>query len=225
MVKKSRIDFELLNLYRTLVITPISSSIGGIYITHYRDYKEIEQIMRFYQIPLITSMASILINPYNKSLEQTLNEVDSVILDLLKITSLSQTVWHEYVSIMVYEQIDESDSGKCIFINYKSPKGKIPIEYQITNMAHSYTFITNAWKGYSNQLEKYGFDLALEWYIESNTSNLDVIKFINATTCLELLVTKFRSLNLVKCIENEKEINEMCKKIKKQAYKKIYFRP
>jgi hypothetical protein len=170
-LKKSKIVFELLNLYKTHFIKPISSSIGDIYISHYKDYKEIEQIMRLYRIPLMTSRASIIINPSNKLLEQILNELKSVILDLLKITSLSQTVWHEYISIMIFEQIDESNKGKCIFTNYKSPKGKIPTVYQLTNTAHSYTFITNAWKGYSNQLEQYGFDLALEWYIESNTSN------------------------------------------------------
>jgi hypothetical protein len=175
--------------------------------------------MRFYGIPLITSIGSIIIKHVTKTSEQILNEIKLVVLDLLKITSLSQTVWHEYVSLMVYEKINENKKAKCIFIKYKSPKGKSPLEYQLTNPAHSFTFISNAWKGYSDQLETYGFNLALEWYIESNASNLDVIKFINATTCLELLISKFSELKLVKCNENEKVMKDIYKKIKKQTKK------
>lgn len=43
---------------------------------------------------------------------------------------------------------------------------------------------------------KYGFDYALEWFIEANSVETDVVRFILATTCLELLISKFKNLRL-----------------------------
>ena len=66
----------------------------------------------------------------------------------------------------------------------------------LTNVAHSSFFIKSAWKGYSDEIdEKYGFNLALEWYLDSWASSILESKFMCASTCFELLMDKFHTQN------------------------------
>jgi len=57
-------------------------------------------------------------------------------------------------------------------------------------------FVKSGWNGYSPELqEKWGFDMALEWYIHSNMGAPLETKFLNAATCLEMLMDKAYSQN------------------------------
>jgi hypothetical protein len=41
--------------------------------------------------------------------------------------------------------------------------------------------------------EKYAFDLALEWYLESNSATVIESRFLMATTCFEMLMERFHT--------------------------------
>lgn len=57
-------------------------------------------------------------------------------------------------------------------------------------------FVRSAWRGYLEHIEgKHGFDMALDWYIQSNSGGALDTRFLSATTCLELLMEKFHSVN------------------------------
>ena len=50
-------------------------------------------------------------------------------------------------------------------------------------------------KNYSKEVDnKYGFELALKWYLESNSLRPVIMNFINATTSFERLMNKFHQL-------------------------------
>lgn len=56
--------------------------------------------------------------------------------------------------------------------------------------------VKSGWNGYSPELQdKYSFDMALEWYIRSNMGGPLETRFLNAATCLEMLMDKAYSRN------------------------------
>jgi hypothetical protein len=179
-----------------------------------------EQLMSNYRVPLTTSVLSLHIDTNgSKTIGDISNEAVKLMEDFLKITSLSQTTWHDWTVLDIYEQIDCTAKGSLIYRKLQSPKLNPPHYRQLTNPAHSSHFIRDAWKGYSHDNDKYGFDLALEWYIESNSAGLDVTKFVNATTCLELLISKFNSLNLVRISSGEIKTKLLYNSIRKNISK------
>src|SRR6185503_8908428 len=53
-------------------------------------------------------------------------------------------------------------------------------------------FILNAWKGYSPEaFKRYGFDMALEWYIASQGNDGVHLRMLDLLRALELLVVRF----------------------------------
>jgi hypothetical protein len=119
----------------------------------------------------------------------------------------------------VYEQIRDTDQGRVVYRELRSPKLKPPHYRQLTNPAHSCNFINAAWKGYSHEIDKFGFDYALEWYIESNSVQLDVIRFVLATTCLELMISKFYNLKLYHKTMEDEQAHLLYKSIRKHVSK------
>lgn len=183
------IDFGLVNVYETGEVV-VNTSIGELKLGRNYDSKKLTDVMTLFRIPLITSYIRLTIQPSDSKLDDIIGESVNVVNNFLKITSLSQTVWHEWAFFIVYEKKDNSEEYGQIYRQLKSPKGKTPAFRQL--YFDSSSFISTAWQGYSEDLEdKYGFSLALEWYIESNAGEILETKFLNAATCLELLMDKF----------------------------------
>lgn len=217
--KELSVRLSLVNVYDTSIIQ-VETTLGTLDLRQYQGHKELEKLMSNYRVPLITSILSLHIHADgSKTIEEISNEAVKLMEDFLKITSLSQTTWHDWTMLEIYEQIDGSDQGLLIYRKLRSPKLKPPHYRQLTNPAHASYFIRDAWKGYSHDNNKYGFDLALEWYIESNSASLDVTKFVNATTCLELLISKFNSLNLVKTTSEELKTKLFYRSVRKNISK------
>lgn len=154
--------------------------------------------MRTYDLPLITSCIDLAATPKNsfRTVRDIINDATDVVRDFLKVTSLSQLVWHEWAFVDVYERIENTEQHKLIFRKLSDPKVKSPVSAPITHDGYSNEFINSAWIGYSKQLdEKYGFNTALEWLIESIVSDIAETKFLTATTCFEMLMDKFHSQN------------------------------
>ncbi len=217
--KELSIRFSLVNVYETLGVY-VQTNLGVIKIHQYESYKEMEKLMRNYNIPLITSVASLYIkDTKNKKIEDILKEAIETIRDFLKVTSLAQTCWHDWTLLEVYEQIEATEQGKVVYREMRSPKLKPPHYRQLTMPVHSCEFINAAWKGYSHELDKFGFDYALEWYIESNSVQLDVIRFVLASTCLELLISKFYNLKLYQNTMQDEQVRLLYSSIRKHLSK------
>jgi hypothetical protein len=203
------VDFGVLNVYETDKII-VNTSIGELEFGQKHDLKDLTNLMRLFRIPLITSYVRLTIQPSGLRLEDIISKSVNVVENFLKITSLSQTVWHEWAFFIVYEKKDNSEEYRQIYRQLRSPKAKIPVLRQLTNPAHSSFFIKTAWQGYSKELEeKYGFDIALELYIESNLAGTIETKFLNATTCLELLMEKLHSMHNLEYLLDEQTFNEL----------------
>jgi hypothetical protein len=230
------IEFGLVNVYETFRVI-VDTSIGTIYLQHLESIRELNRIMLTYHIPLITSVAKLEMKPDGtKTLQEILNNITPVIEDFLKITSLSQSVWHEWAYIRIIEKFGNSDQRNLVFQRFRQPKSKVPALRQLTNDSYSGEFIRLAWKGYSKELdEKYGFTFALEWYIESNVVDALEFKVLNASTCLELLMDKFSSEQkseyimdpeisdkfrgrLQKCVKKELKELEIGEEVRKSIY-------
>ena len=186
--------FSLINVRQTFRVV-VDTEIGELWLAHHPDINELEQIMKLHRMSLVTSTAEISTQvDGSKSLDAIVDKTTEIVQNFLKITSLAQTSWHDWAWLQVYEKTDASDEYQRIFLTFSSPKRKPPISRGITNLAHSAHFFEAAWKGFSPLLnEKYGFDVALEWYIESNLATVAESQFICATTCLEMLMDKFHS--------------------------------
>jgi hypothetical protein len=90
-----------------------------------------------------------------------------------------------------------------------------PNGFRLTNTAHSPTFLCKAWSGYSiTHKENYGFDYALEWYVETSSS-ISEIKYLNAMTALELLMTYYYRHNETK-FDRGSDFNQFYQKAKSQ---------
>jgi hypothetical protein len=180
--------FGLVNIYEMDKVV-VNTTIGELELSRTDNLDGLAELMRLFRIPLITSRLILTILPSGSKLGDIISDSIKVVDNFLKITSLSQTVWHDWPFLIAYEKKDNSEEYRQIYRQLRIPKAKTPISRQL--VLDSSSFITTAWEGYSDALEKeYGFGLALEWYVESNSGILET-KFLNATTCLELLMDKF----------------------------------
>jgi len=98
----------------------------------------------------------------------------------------------------------------------RSPVLKTPSFKMLMPYGYSSEFVRTAFKGYSKELEnRYGFDIALEWYLECNSDAAIETNFLNATTCLELLMDKVLSEKKLDYILNDQDFKifykELCK--------------
>jgi hypothetical protein len=99
-----------------------------------------------------------------------------------------------------------------------APKQKRPVKMAITVPVYSPNFIKSAWNGYSKVLdEKFGFDRALEWYVEANLATVLESKFLSATTCLELLMERFHSSTNSEFLIEDRTFEELRQKLEEVA--------
>ncbi len=216
--KELILKFGLVNVHETLRVI-VDTELGKMRLAHHKEIKEMERLMQQHNLPLITSSAELFVNPDGaQPLGSIIDKAIEIVQNFLKISSLAQTVWHEWVFVQVYEKMTDSDGYQLIFLRLCSPKAKNPSSRGITNPAHSSHFVSAAWKGYSRELnEKYGFDVALEWYIESNSASVGESMFLNATTCLEMLMDKFHSQMGSELLLDEGTFAKFYADIKEQA--------
>lgn len=120
--------------------------------------------------------------------------------DFLKITSLAQTIWHDYAYARVIKRKGLTDNTNEILFEMYQPKTGSPRQpYLITKTIESDYFIANAWRDYShnsrNLDSQYGFDAALEWYIASKIDTLIEPGFLSLTIALEALLERFHQVH------------------------------
>jgi hypothetical protein len=207
--------FGLVNFYGTDGVV-VNANMGKIELSRNHTMKKLADIARLFGIPLITSNLRLTIQPSGSRLADIIIESTKVIDNFLKITSLSQTTWHEWAFFIVYERKESSQEYRQIYRQLRTPKAKNPISRQL--FYDFRYFIETAWEGYSEALEdKFGFGLALEWYVESNSGILET-KFLNAATCLELLMDKFHSQQGTDMLfDNDIVFGKFCNAMKEYA--------
>lgn len=216
--QKLYFQFSLLNVYAPLSVR-VKTDYGDMYLQQYQNYADIDRLMTEYKIPLITSLLTLPIQADgNKPIKEILAKVTGIVEAFIKVTSLSQTCWHDWAILEIFEITDKNEK-KFLYRQSRRPKLKPPYLLQLTDRTYAQTFIESAWKGYSKDNIKYGFDYALEWFIEANSVETDVVRFILATTCLELLISKFKNLRLGKSKKDsstdEKERQKLFRSVRK----------
>jgi len=128
---------------------------------------------------------------------------------------LAQTVYHDIAMFTIYEKNDSTNGSSLLYLELLSPKTKSPYSIGLANTASYSHFITSAWNGYSEDIDKkYGFTLALEWYLDSWSSSILESQFLSAATCLEMLMNKFHSDKNSENILPDEEFSEFQKEIK-----------
>ncbi len=208
------IQFTLTNIFQTFRVS-VETDLGRLELRHFKDVIDLDEVMRNYRMQLITSLAILNVSTDGTTtLDTIIDKATKIVESFLKITTLSQGAWHDWVSVSVYS----ASSNKLISMKISSPKNKIPYKLGITNKVHSGEFIRSAWKGYSDELNtQYGFNLALEWYTEANIASVIESKFLSATTCLELLMDKYHTKESIEYLLPDPIFKEFMNRIKDDA--------
>jgi hypothetical protein len=189
--RKLLLSFELANISKTFRVI-VSTELGDLALLHSREIDELEARMSAYGAPLVTSSATIEVAADgSQSLGEVLQRATEIVESFLKITSLAQGKWHTWVAVSIYETSD-TRGGELRYLAIRHGKLLASSGRHLIVPAHSSRFVLAAWKGYSKErVEKYGFDLALEWFVSANGPQLLESKFLSATTCLELLMDRY----------------------------------
>jgi len=186
------LDFGITNVHRIPAINVVSR-VGSLCLANYEGIEERQKYMTVFKTPLITSSIRIVTRAEkDQRLGNIIGNAREVVEDFLKVTSLSQGVWHDWAFLSVYLSHMNPDVIQYQILH--SPILKAPSFRLLTPFGYSQQFVDSIFSGYSRKLATdYGFDLALEWYIESNADAAVETNFLNATTCLELLMDKLLS--------------------------------
>ena len=189
------IGFELVNVFETFRVI-LNTDLGQLTLRNSKDMKALEKTMETYGAPMVSAQALLETRlDGSRSLGNVLNQATELIERLLRITSLAQGSWHTWVAVSVYKEGGPEDGFERLYLKTRYPKLKRPSHRSITNVAHSSYFIQSAWNGYSSEeVKKYGYDVALEWYNEANSAGVLESKFLNATTCLELMMDRYANV-------------------------------
>lgn len=195
------IHFEVLNIDRTFRVI-VDTRLAELCL---REFEDIEDRLRINKLLGMSSITAVVeLSKFTKDLtrltfEDILTESANVVDGFLYITSLAQTCFHSWCSVLIYEKINDSDKFQLILRKMRSPKEKRPTYGGITNAAHSANFISSAYEGYRNNeellKESYGFDIALELYLESNIATVAESKCIMAYVCLEFLIDRHQKIS------------------------------
>lgn len=190
-------QFGLLNLHRVSPDTKpairVNTYLGELAIVSYAGFEEMARLIQDYGISLITSTADLYVRiDGHSTIEEYLETAKEIVQKFLKITSLAHGTWNEWVFVSAYQH----DNKSFICADLQSPITNTSQGFPLTDTRHASIFIQEAWKGYSHTLtEHYGFDYALEWYVESSSPGILETRFLNATTALELLMNYFHRRN------------------------------
>jgi hypothetical protein len=172
---KLHLHFGIMNLYEVFRSLSVETRLGPLILKNFGDWKQSEELMSLYHMPLITSGLEIVVQADGSdSIRNIVGNAIKIVWDFLKITSLAQTIWHDWAVLEVSEVLNEKEMCiKSIFLELRSPKTGAPHLRMNAIAIYLEKFVRSAWKGYSSELaEKYGFDMALEWYIQSNAGFL-----------------------------------------------------
>jgi hypothetical protein len=144
------IQFGVVNMEQTFRVI-VGTRMGEIWLRHCGGIDNLVKLMRLHDMRLITSCPEIHFKPDGtQDLEAIVEQAIELMRDFLKITSLSQTCWHEWVFVHAYEKATpEADEYARLFLRLRAPKTKSPRTRGLTNLAHSATFLRTTWKGYS----------------------------------------------------------------------------
>ncbi|HEX2305099.1 MAG TPA: hypothetical protein VHH33_02320, partial [Nitrososphaeraceae archaeon] len=129
-VNEILIQFGILNVYDAGYVV-INTKMGKLEFGRAENSKEMAAIMTLFRIPLITSYATLTVQPSDSKLDDIITDSIKVIDNFLKITSLSQTVWHDWAFFIIYEKEDNSEEYGQIYRQLRSVNAKIPTYRQL----------------------------------------------------------------------------------------------
>jgi hypothetical protein len=213
-------QFGLVNLDKIYHFA-VETELGQLTISNYEGIEVMNRLMQEYGLSFVTTAAELTINiDGRRTIEGYLTEAKEIVQNFLKITSLAHGCWHDWAFVIVGQKENASDKYRVICTDLHNPQNNSPNGFRLTNTAHSPTFLCKAWSGYSNtHKENYGLDYALEWYVETSTSILE-IKYLNAMTALELLMTYYYRHNETKFIR-ESDFNQFYQNAKRHFYQML----
>ena len=196
--QKLHLHYGIVNLYEVFGGASVGTELGELKLVNLTDIKESEKLMSLYHMPLITSGLRLMLEPGSQlSLRKVLEKATNIVHNFLKISSLAQTIRHDWSLLEVSKVLgNKTTSIRPVLHILRSPPAGSPYIRMNATAVYFERFVRSAWEGYSADIdEKYGFDLALDWYIQSNTAGTLEKQFLSATTSLELLMEMFHTLN------------------------------
>lgn len=223
--KELMIRSYLINVQQTFRIE-VDTELGKLQLVHFERIEENEKLMRLYHLPLITSALEFTFGTDGtKSVDEIVNKALEIIRNFDLVLKFAQGTWINRVSLLIYEKEDGSENYRLKYLRLFPASIEPPNVGGLTNPAHSFVLIPSLWKGFSPQIfDEYGLNIALDWYVISWSSEASEINFLNATTCLELLMDRFHSVkNTEFLIDNEKfkQVREFTKKCLSQELQNL----
>jgi hypothetical protein len=210
------LNFGITNVHK-IPITSVESDIGVISLINHEGIEEKQKYMEVFKTALVTSSIRIVTKIQDdQTLDNLVTNAKEVVEDFLKITSFSQGVLHDWTFLSVY--INDMNPDIIQYQILRSPVLKAPSFKLLMPYVYSNEFVQASFKGYFRDLdEKYGFNSALDWYLESNADTPIETNFLDATTCLELLTDKLLSERKMDKILNDEDFKTFYEEICKSA--------
>lgn len=166
----------------TAVVIP--TAIGELKMNNYGQIFDKAEVMRNLKIPLITAFIETEVTT-SENLCGSINRIEKIIKDFLKITSFVQSCKHDLVFIIVKQ------GGYPIYIKITRPRKNTPFWLPLTNFTTADLY-SELWKGYSAGIEdEYNFSVTLDWYLGALATEQIETKFVYASTALECILSKF----------------------------------
>lgn len=219
--KELLVKMSVVNVHETFPIE-VETEFGELKLINYKGIKDLQKIIWSHKISLITSELQLVPKIDESYTIKDIKEKSlKVARNFLKISSLAQSVWHSIAMFTIYEKTGDSDNHHRIYLELFYPKTKSSIGLGLANSPSLPYFVKSAWKGYSEDIdEKYGFTLALEWYLDAWSSSILESQYLCATTCLEMLMDKFHSQNNSENILSEEKFDKLKNELNECVSKK-----
>lgn len=221
------IDYGIINTdLRRLTSGYIETDIGKITFSKLKDPEEIIEKMKIFKTPLLSGFINITAGNINKfeSLESYFKAVNETVEKILELLSLAQSTYLSYCAIRIYAKTlnsnsqDDSKLKRMILfdIKTKTPNLGQPL---IRDWGDIYGFVSpKTLQKYTDLKEKYGLDIAFEWYLESLSPGVLQSDYLLACTCLELLKDRSNQILDKEYILPKKSFDdEIYQKLKEKA--------
>ena len=197
------IKYGIINLdLRHLLRGCIETDIGKITFSTWKDHEEVIEEMKTFKTPLLSGFIRITDVNIGKfeSFDSYFETVDNTVGKVLELLSLAQSTYLSHCSVIIYAKTPNSNSQddyklkKLIMLDIKT---KAPSLGQplIRDWGDIYNFISpKTLQKYTDLKEKFGLDIAFEWYLESLSHGVLQSDYLLACTCLELLKDSYNKI-------------------------------
>lgn len=202
--------FDVSNLKSSRTFFDIEE--GKVTVANYETSKEIWKEIENYKKSCVTGAIRIELSDAVR--QQPIEEYKSLLLKkinkILLLASLSQGTYIDWASFELCEQNDEGEI-EGFYSERKSIRSAFSARHELTPYFDLSNYFRKTYFNYTDNLDtKIGFDIAVEWYLESLGYGVLEGKYLRACICLELLKDRYNKLIDNESIIPKDQFKEKC---------------